>query len=134
MEKKDYEIGYKKPPKHTQFKPGQSGNPKGRPPKPQTIEDAAIQILKQKIKIKNKDGKYQKTDIYMALSQKLAFGAIKDEKFAMQFCIKNLWNKPLNEIKNASNAQTVDKEKQEELEKYVKELLYERTAGKKEDE
>ena len=41
---------------------------------------------------------------------------------------------PLNEIKNASNAQTVDKEKQEELEKYVKELLYERTAGKKEDE
>ena len=61
MEKKDYEIGYKKPPKHTQFKPGQSGNPKGRPPKPQTIEEAAIQILKQKIKIKNKDGKYQKT-------------------------------------------------------------------------
>ena len=48
MKKKDYEIGYKKPPKHTQFKPGQSGNPKGRPQKPQTIEDAAIQTLKQK--------------------------------------------------------------------------------------
>jgi len=25
-----YDIGYKKPPKHTQFKKGQSGNPKGR--------------------------------------------------------------------------------------------------------
>ena len=31
MAKKDYEVGYKCPPKATQFKPGQSGNPKGRP-------------------------------------------------------------------------------------------------------
>lgn len=28
---KDYKIGYGKPPKKTQFKKGQSGNPKGRP-------------------------------------------------------------------------------------------------------
>lgn len=27
--KKDYEVGHKKPPKHTQFKKGQSGNPQG---------------------------------------------------------------------------------------------------------
>ena len=27
----DYEIGYGRPPKQTRFKPGQSGNPKGRP-------------------------------------------------------------------------------------------------------
>ena len=29
--KPTYEVGYKKPPKHGQFKPHQSGNPKGRP-------------------------------------------------------------------------------------------------------
>jgi hypothetical protein len=28
----DYEVGYGKPPKETQFQPGQSGNPKGCPP------------------------------------------------------------------------------------------------------
>ncbi len=28
---RDYEIGYGKPPKHTRFKKGQCGNPKGRP-------------------------------------------------------------------------------------------------------
>lgn len=33
MDKNDYEIGYKKPPKATQFKKGQSGNPNGRPKK-----------------------------------------------------------------------------------------------------
>jgi hypothetical protein len=27
----NYPIGYKKPPRDTQFKPGQSGNAKGRP-------------------------------------------------------------------------------------------------------
>ena len=31
MPDSDYEVGYKKPPKSTQFQPGQSGNPKGRP-------------------------------------------------------------------------------------------------------
>ncbi|MHC4117020.1 MAG: DUF5681 domain-containing protein [Planctomycetota bacterium] len=30
-EREDYEVGYKKPPKEHQFKPGQSGNPKGPP-------------------------------------------------------------------------------------------------------
>lgn len=27
----DYEVGYGKPPRHSRFKPGQSGNPKGKP-------------------------------------------------------------------------------------------------------
>ncbi len=29
--KNNHEVGYGKPPKHTQFKKGQSGNPRGRP-------------------------------------------------------------------------------------------------------
>ncbi|TPI63366.1 hypothetical protein FJ420_13120 [Mesorhizobium sp. B3-1-3] len=31
----EQEVGYGKPPKHSRFKPGQSGNPKGRPKKPE---------------------------------------------------------------------------------------------------
>lgn len=41
----DYKIGYCKPPKQYRFKPGQSGNPNGRPRKPKeplTIDDAEI--------------------------------------------------------------------------------------------
>ncbi len=29
--KKDYKVGYARPPQHARFKKGQSGNPKGRP-------------------------------------------------------------------------------------------------------
>jgi hypothetical protein len=38
----DYQIGYKKPPKQHQFKPGISPNPKGRRPKPKTTDLATI--------------------------------------------------------------------------------------------
>jgi hypothetical protein len=36
---KDYDVGYGKPPKGSQFKPGKSGNPKGRPKAPPKFED-----------------------------------------------------------------------------------------------
>jgi hypothetical protein len=32
-------VGYKNPPRHTRFKPGQSGNAKGRPKKSASVED-----------------------------------------------------------------------------------------------
>src|SRR6201984_2000907 len=30
-DERDYEVGYGKPPRHTRFEPGRSGNPRGRP-------------------------------------------------------------------------------------------------------
>lgn len=37
--------GRKGPPKHTQFKPGQSGNPKGRPPIPKDQKDLEKRLV-----------------------------------------------------------------------------------------
>lgn len=36
------------PPEHTKWKPGQSGNPKGRPPKAKVWEDALIAAIARK--------------------------------------------------------------------------------------
>jgi len=30
-DERDYKVGYGKPPRHTRFEPGRSGNPRGRP-------------------------------------------------------------------------------------------------------
>ena len=44
--KGEYEVGYGKPPEATRFKPGQSGNPRGRPKKELDIR-ALLQALTQ---------------------------------------------------------------------------------------
>ncbi|WP_345821102.1 DUF5681 domain-containing protein [Methylobacterium fujisawaense] len=38
MGDEDYEVGYRKPPRHTQFKPGTSGNRRGRPRRSKNID------------------------------------------------------------------------------------------------
>lgn len=45
----DYEVGYGKPPKHTQFPKGQSGNPKGRPKKQQTAKEVMEEMWQGEI-------------------------------------------------------------------------------------
>ena len=37
VEENGYQVGYGRPPRHTRFKPGQSGNPKGRPRQPKSV-------------------------------------------------------------------------------------------------
>lgn len=48
--KKADTVGYKKPPKSSQFKPGQSGNPKGRPKKSRNTDKLIEEILEDKIR------------------------------------------------------------------------------------
>jgi hypothetical protein len=48
----DYEVGYAKPPLHTRFKPGQSGNPAGRPKGAGNLETALAAELRQLIVVK----------------------------------------------------------------------------------
>ncbi len=52
MDKDDYEIGYGKPPKYTQFKPGRSGNAKGRPKGAKNLKTDLKEKLQEKIAIK----------------------------------------------------------------------------------
>ena len=49
----DYEVGYRRPPIETQFKPGQSGNPKGRPKKAKNEgwDEALWSALNEKVAV-----------------------------------------------------------------------------------
>jgi hypothetical protein len=44
-----YPVGYGKPPKHTQFKPGKSGNPQGRPKGTKNLKTDLAEELCEKI-------------------------------------------------------------------------------------
>jgi hypothetical protein len=50
-DKFDYPVGYKKPPRDTQFKPGQSGNRKGRPKRSATFADVLSKQLRKQVKV-----------------------------------------------------------------------------------
>lgn len=48
-------VGYRRPPKQHQFKPGQSGNPKGRPKGTPTLQEVMTREATKLIKIKQGD-------------------------------------------------------------------------------
>ena len=49
-------VGYKRPPVNRQFKPGQSGNPKGRPKGRKNLKTMFVEVLSRKVKVRDKNG------------------------------------------------------------------------------
>jgi hypothetical protein len=67
----DYEVGYKKPPKHTQFKKGECANPNGRPKGKKNMQTMLQDTLLAKIEIRE-NGKPKKVTKLQAIALKYA--------------------------------------------------------------
>lgn len=88
-EKRDYEVGYGKPPVATRFKPGQSGNPKGakRKVRPSSISEALqIALLKRETVII--DGKRKRMSRLEIISERMVVNAAKGDLNARQEILK----------------------------------------------
>jgi hypothetical protein len=51
----DYEVGYRKPPRHSRFKKGRSGNPKGRPKGTKNLKSDLQEELQERILVREGD-------------------------------------------------------------------------------
>lgn len=83
------QIGYKKPPKATQWKKGQSGNPKGRKPK-EKIEDLRIvfdQILIETVTVKF-NGRTEQMTKLDAIIEQIRTKALHGEPKAVRALLK----------------------------------------------
>ena len=47
----DSRVGYRRPPRHSRFQPGRSGNPRGRPPGVKSLSDIVRKIVGQKVTV-----------------------------------------------------------------------------------
>jgi Family of unknown function (DUF5681) len=53
----DYEVGYGKPPRHTRFRKGQSGNPQGRPKGSQNLTTLLSEALNERVIVAENGGR-----------------------------------------------------------------------------
>jgi Family of unknown function (DUF5681) len=110
----DYEIGFRKPPAKSRFKPGSSGNPKGRPRgsknktslKEETkLSDIIFEIANQKISVQEKDKKVNIT-MAEAMVRSLAIKAVKGDTRSQRIFL-NLKDK-VDEKREKEITDTVD--------------------------
>ena len=81
----DNEVGYGKPPKEHQFKPGQSGNIKGRPKSKKAGLTDVSELLNEPVKVKA-GGKVREMGPFEAGFRKLAKRAVdKDLRAILRF-------------------------------------------------
>lgn len=86
------EVGYRKPPKKHQFKPGHSGNPSGRPRRKKTLVTLTQEMLDRVISV-TEGGKVKRISMKDALLRRLLDHALKGNLKSANFLF-NLYQAP----------------------------------------
>ena len=79
----DYAVGYGKPPEHTRFQKGQSGNPKGRPKGSLNLATALNRALREKVVVTENGRRKTLTKLDVAIKG-LVNRAVKGDPKATQ--------------------------------------------------
>jgi Family of unknown function (DUF5681) len=118
-----YEIGYCKPPKRTRFKPGQSGNPRGRPKAEKSLGAALNDALKAKVKLRG-NGKERGVSSRDAYFIRVVRDAIQGNAAAQRLLLALMERfLPINAAAPAENAEDARAEVVEKIELMRKRLL-----------
>ena len=89
-----YEVGYGKPPKHSRFKTGQSGNPKGRQKGVKNINTILDDVLNEKV-VLSENGRTYKISKKQALCRRLVNKGLAGDMKAIGTVLSHLLNQAL---------------------------------------
>jgi hypothetical protein len=112
-----YQIGYGRPPAHTRFKPGKSGNPRGRPKGAKNEDTILREIMNRPIEIRE-GGRPRKISVLAAILLKFAENALKGDPKSATF----LLNRYGLAERNTPQADGLDQDDRELLDSYVRDL------------
>jgi hypothetical protein len=124
--KREYSVGYKKPPKAKQFPPGRSGNPKGRPKGSRNSDTIIASLLQRKVTLRE-NGKAQKITIHEGIIRRFVEDALKGNAKSASF-ILDRYDAAQG---NASSETGLDQDERQVWDSFVK-SLEEKIKAKKE--
>jgi hypothetical protein len=111
-------VGYGHPPREHQFKPGQSGNPRGRPKGAKNEATILSETLNRKI-TKMEGGKTQKISVLNGVILRIAEDALKGNLRSAMF----LLNRYATMASGESQRNELNEDEREVLESYARRLL-----------
>jgi hypothetical protein len=88
-DERDYEVGYGKPPRHTRFEHGRSGNPRGRPGGSKNLSTLLSEALKEPV-IVVENGRRRKIAKRQAIVTQLVNRSAKADLKAIQILLAML--------------------------------------------
>lgn len=111
-----YDVGYGKPPKKHQFKPGHSGNPKGRPKGAKNEATILREIMHQRMEVRE-GGRARKISRLEALLLRCLEAALKGDLKAMAFLLNRY---RLIESAETEHGEPLSHDEQSILEEFAK--------------
>ncbi|MEI8389309.1 MAG: DUF5681 domain-containing protein [bacterium] len=114
-----YEVGYKKPPKDSQFIPGLSGNRKGRPKDHRNTYNMLTEVLDQKISIKE-NGRDLRISKKLAMIMQLVNKAVKGDVKAINSLLPHMLMADVKEEDKNKILASISQDDREIITNYLK--------------
>ena len=80
-----YKVGHCRPPLETRFRPGQSGNPRGRPKGARSLRSVVAAVAREQVEIKENDRQRRITKLEAAVKQLVNRAAKGEERWTKHF-------------------------------------------------
>ena len=115
----EYEIGYKKPPRQTRFKRGESGNPSGRPKGSKNLATLLEKELRQRVVV-NENGRRRSITKQEAMIKHLVNKALSGDRRLLQLMLEEI---RLLETRAASSATAIIDDADQQVMRQIQERL-----------
>jgi hypothetical protein len=122
----DHQVGYGKPPHHTRFVKGQSGNPRGRPPSAKNLKTLLNKALNERVVVTENGGR-RKISKREAIVTQLVNGSAKGDLKAIQILLAML-----RDIEGHAEAGSADPDVFTEADEQIIQRIRARLRGEKE--